>query len=103
MNITVPICRTIKVMAFRGDRSRPFATAFQTKLDDEKNGIGPGPTIRECLLFVGHTGVSTDGGTTIYGFNPDDTGVPVWQLLNRLKNGDRFPGVVRDEIGRAHV
>jgi hypothetical protein len=97
VSIKVPICQTIKVLAFRGDRSRSFAAAFQSKLDDEKNRTGPGPTIQECLLFAGHAGVSTDGGTTIYCFNPDGTGVPLWQLLNRLKNGDRFPGLVRDD------
>src|SRR5207249_3214133 len=42
-------------------------------------------------------GVSTDGGSTIYGFNPDGGGVPVWQLMDGLKNGDAFPGVVRDD------
>ena len=92
-----PICQTIRIVAFRGDRTRPFATAFQTKLDDEKSGVGPGPTIQECLLYAGHTGVSTDDETTIHAFNPEGTGVPMWQLLNRLKNGERFPGVVRDD------
>jgi hypothetical protein len=93
----VPTCRTITVCAFRGDRSRTFATAFRKALDDEKNRRGPGPTALACLLFGGHVGVSTDGGTTIWGFNPDGGSVPVWQLLDRLKNGDAFPGVVRDD------
>jgi hypothetical protein len=107
MSSTVPLCRTITVFAFRGDRSRTFATAFVKALDDEKNRRGPGPTILECLLLAGHTGVSTDGGTTIYGFNPAGGSVPVWQLLDRMKNGDAFPGVVRDDsavfnAARAH-
>ncbi len=34
---------------------------------------------------------------TIYGFNPDGGRVPVWQLMDRLKNGEAFPGVVRDD------
>jgi hypothetical protein len=92
-----PTCQTIRIVAFRGDRTRPFSVAFQTKLDDEKNGVGPGPTTEECLLYAGHTGVSTDQETTIHAFNPDGTGVPMWQILNRLKNGERFPGVVRDD------
>jgi hypothetical protein len=91
-----PICRTISIVAFRGDRSRSFGTAFQTKLDNEKRGRH-GPTTLECLLFAGHTGVSTNDGTTIYGFNPDGTGVPMWQLLVRLKSGESFPGLVLDD------
>jgi hypothetical protein len=98
VSVKVPPCQTVKVFAFRGDRSRSFAMAFQSKLDDEKNRAGPGPTMEECQLFAGHAGVSTDGGRSIYGFNPDSTGVPLWQLLNRLKSGDRFQGVVRDDI-----
>jgi hypothetical protein len=99
MSSPVPACRTIKVLAFRGDRSRAFAAAFLRALDDEKNGRGAGPTLLDCLLFAGHTGVSTDGGTTIHGFNPDGGRIPVWQLMDRLKNGEAFPGVVRDDAG----
>ena len=99
MSSTVPACRTINVVAFRGDRSRAFAAAVLGALDDEKNGRGPGASVLDCLLFAGHTGVSLDGGTTIYGFNPDGGGNPVWHLLNGLKNGDGFPGVVRGDTG----
>src|SRR6267142_2216657 len=97
MTILVPRCQTVRIAAFRGDRSRSFGASFQSKLDDEKTGRGPGPTTQDCLLDVGHAGVSIDGGTTLFGFNPDGSGLPVWQLLNRLKNGDRFHGVVRDD------
>jgi hypothetical protein len=97
MSSMVPACRTITVFAFRGDRSRTFAAAFLRALDDAKNHRGPGPTALECQLFAGHTGVSTDGGTTVYALNPDGGSVPAWQLLDRLKNGDAFPGVVRDD------
>jgi hypothetical protein len=96
MSSPAPPCRTINVVAFRGDRSRAFAAPFLRALDDEKNGRGAGPTLHDCLLFAGHTGVSTDGGTTIYGFNPDARHVPIWQLMDRLKNGDALPGIVRD-------
>jgi hypothetical protein len=98
MSRTAPPCRTITVCAFRGDRSRTFAAAFLKALDDEKNRRGPGPTASECLLFAGHTGVSTDGGTTICGFNPEGGSLPVWQVMDNLKNGDAFPGVVRDDM-----
>ncbi len=97
MSSTVPPCRTITILTFRGDRSRTFAAAFLKALDDAKNRRGPGPTAVECLLFAGHTGVSTDGGATIYGFNPDGGVLPVWQWMNRLKNGDAFPGIVRED------
>jgi hypothetical protein len=94
-----PPCRTITVFAFRGDRSRAFAVVFLKALDDEKHRRGPGPTAVECLLFAGHVGVSMDGGTTIYGFNPDGGTLPVWQWMDCLKNGDAFPGIVRDDTG----
>jgi hypothetical protein len=97
MTSALPVCRTIKVTTFRGDRSRRFVSGFLKALDDEKNGWGAGPTILDCLLIAGHVGVSTDGGTTIFGFNPDSGRVPVWQWMDRLKNGDAFPGVVRDD------
>jgi hypothetical protein len=97
MNSTVPPCRTITVFAFRGDRSRNFAAAFQRALRAERNGIGPGPTSVDWVLFAGHTGVSTDGGATIFGFNPDRSGLPAWQLMDKLKNGDAFPGVVSND------
>ncbi|MBI2824064.1 MAG: hypothetical protein HYX69_05145 [Planctomycetia bacterium] len=93
----MPNCRTVAVFAFRGDRSAAFGAAFKRALDDEKRGLRPGPTIHQCLLFAGHTGVSTNGGTTIFGFNPDGTGIAVWRLMDGLKNGDAFPGVVRDD------
>jgi hypothetical protein len=97
MSSPTPACRTITVLAFRGDRSRVYAAAFLKALDDEKHGRGPGPTPLECLLFAGHTGVSTDLGTTIYGFNPDGGRMPVWQVMDHLKLGDAFPGVVTDD------
>ena len=95
----VPVCRTITVFAFRGDRSRTFAAVFLRKLQDQKQGRGSGPTSQECLIFTGHTGISTDGGTTIYGFNPDGGGTAIWQLMDGLKNGAAFPGIVRDDTG----
>jgi hypothetical protein len=94
---TVPPCQTITVSAFRGNRSRAFASAFLSALADEKNGVGAGPTSLDCLLLAGHTGVSTDRGATVYGFNPDRGSNPVWELMDGLKKGERFPGVVRDD------
>ncbi|HEV3003274.1 MAG TPA: hypothetical protein VGX78_02390, partial [Pirellulales bacterium] len=98
MSSVIPVCRTIEVFAFRGDRTRGFAAAFQKKLQDGKNGLGAGPTMLECLLHAGHAGVSVDGRNTIYGFNPDAGALAVWQLLERLKQGEGFQGVVRDDL-----
>ena len=97
MSSPVPVCRTITVVAFRGDRSRTFVSAFLRALDDEKNGRGAGPTVLDCLLLAGHSGVSTDTGTTIYGFNPETGSMPVWQWRDRLRSGEAFPGAVRDD------
>jgi hypothetical protein len=97
MNPTTPPCRTVTVVAFRGSRSPSFAATIRRALDAEKNGVGPGPTILDCMLYLGHAGVSTDGGKTIYGFKPDCTGIAVWQLIDRLKNGDALPADVQDD------
>jgi hypothetical protein len=97
MSNPVPICRTITIFVFRGDHSLRYSAAFRSALDDEKNHSGPRPTKEMCLLYVGHTGVSTDGGTTIYGFNPNSAAVPVWQTMYGLRNGEAFPAVVTDD------
>jgi hypothetical protein len=46
---------------------------------------------------VGHTGVSTDWDKAIYGFSPDFGQLPISQGMQRLRNGDAFPGVVVDD------
>lgn len=97
MSSAVPPCRTITVVGFPGCRVRGFVASFRHALDDEKAGRGSGPTKDDCLLFAGHAGVSTDGSARIYAFNPNGAGVPVWQLLDRLKNADALPGIVRDD------
>src|SRR5258708_2029444 len=94
-----PPCRTIKVFAFRGNRSRRFASAFLRPLVDPRNGLRGGPTRIEALLFTGHTGVSIDDGTTIYAFNPNGGNMPLWELMDKLKQSQAFPGVVLDDTG----
>jgi hypothetical protein len=49
--------------------------------------------------LAGHAGVSTDTGLTISGFNPDAGGLPSWQVMQGLQNGDAFPGIVTDDTG----
>ncbi len=95
----VPPCRPVTVLAFLGDRSRPFVARVLAALVDGMNGRGPGPSPLECLLLAGHTGVSTDAGTTIAGFNPGASGLSAWQILLGLRNGDAFPGIVTDDTG----
>jgi hypothetical protein len=93
----IPRCQAIKVYAFRGDSSPAYHLYFKRKLDDERHGRGPGPLSVECLLSFGHVSLSFNGGITKYGFHPDGTGLPTWQLVNDLKVGKAFPGVVRDD------
>ena len=94
MSTGVPRCRTVTVHAFQGDRAT-LARRVRRALHDEMNGIGPGPSLQECLLFAGHTGVSTEADVAIiYGFNPDFASLRIWQGMQRLRNGDAFPGVV---------
>src|SRR5271163_1737594 len=96
MSTAVLRCRTVTVHAFRGDRSG-FGQRVWKELDDEMNGRGSGPSVLDCLLYSGHTGVSTDSDKTIYGFSPDLRTLPIWQGMQRLRNGDAFPGVVVDD------
>jgi hypothetical protein len=98
MSGSVPRCRTIHVSAFRGNRSQAFMQRFLRDLDDERKGAGPGPSRESCLLYAGHTGVSTDEDTAIWGFNPDrPRGLSVWQMINDLKKGVAFQGTVVDD------
>src|SRR5580704_12456255 len=96
MSTGVPRCRTVTVHTFRGDRAA-LGRRVRKALDDEKNGLAPGPSSLECLLYAGHTGVSTDSNKAIYGFNPDLGKLPIWQGMQRLRNGDAFPGIVVDD------
>lgn len=95
----VPPCRPVTVLAFAGDRSGPFVARVFTALKDGRSGRGPGPSPLECLLLAGHAGVSTDVGATISGFNPDAGGLPAWQVVYGLRNGDAFPAIVTDDTG----
>src|SRR5260370_13930755 len=92
-------CRPVTVLAFAGDRSRPFVARVFAALRDGRSGRGPGPSPLECLLLAGHAGVSTDAGATICGLNPDAGGLPAWQVVYGLRNGDAFPGIVTDATG----
>ena len=103
MTNTVPPCQTITLFAFHGNRSRHFTATFLSALRSEKFGLGPGPTSLDCLLFSGHAGVSTDGGATIYGFNPDGASHPVWHLMERLRNGEAFPALITDDAAVFHA
>ena len=95
----VPPCCPVTVVAFAGDRSGRLAGRVFAALRDGRSGRGPGPSSLECLLLAGHAGVSVDAGATIFGFNPDPGGLPVWQVLYGLRNGDAFPGIVTDDTG----
>jgi hypothetical protein len=93
----VPPCRPVTVLAFAGDRSRLFVARVLGALLDGMNGRGPGPSPLECLFLAGHAGVSTDAGATISGFHPDAGGLPAWQVVLGLRNGEAFPGIVTDD------
>src|SRR5262245_2337026 len=97
MNQNLPPCRTIEIIAFRGDRSRNFTAAVRSALNDQKKGHGVGPSRLECLLFIGHAGVSIDGGQTYFGFGPEVGRTPAWKLMRELGNGAAFPGRVNDD------
>jgi len=92
-------CRPVTVLAFVGDRSRPFVARVLAALVDGMNGSGPGPSPLECVFLAGHAGVSTDAGQTISGFNPNAGGLPAWQVMQGLQSGEGFPGIVTDDTG----
>jgi hypothetical protein len=97
MSTTAPDCRTIRVVVFRGDRSGRFAKAFKQAVDDERRGLGPGPSTLDCLLHAGHAGISLESSPAIFGFNPDAPGVQPSDLMDRLSNGESFAGIVLDD------
>lgn len=90
-------CRRVTVLAFAGDRSRPFVARVLAAIVNGMNGHGPGPSHLECMFLAGHAGVSTDAGLSIWGFNPGAGGLPSWQVLQGLQSGEAFPGLVTDD------
>jgi hypothetical protein len=93
----LPPCRIVTIHAFRGDRTKGFRQRLFRALDEGRTGRGTGPPEIDCLLFAGHAGVSTPGDVVIWGFNPNRGTDPIWQLLNRLRTGGAYPGIVRDD------
>jgi hypothetical protein len=92
----VPMCRVVTVHLFRGSRGR-FGQRIRRALDDQRHG-GPGPSALDCLLYSGHTGVSVDSEPrTIWGFNPRMGATPLWQVMQDLRNGLAYPGIVTDD------
>lgn len=91
-----PPCRTVSIYAFRGDRGE-LGKSIRAALAQAENGNGDGPSAVECLLYAGHAGISIDSGIAIFGFNPEFGDLPLWQGMQRLRNGDAFPGDVRDD------
>lgn len=96
MSTAAPQCRTVRVHAFRGDPSG-FGRRVRKALEDARRGKGPGPTLLDCSLYAGHTGISTDSDRTIFAFNPDPGLLPLWQVMQKLRNGDAFPGIVTND------
>jgi hypothetical protein len=92
-----PIDRIVRIHTFRGDRTRTFGHDLFRSLDDERHGRGAGPSETEFLLFVGHTGISVGADTTVYGFNLDRGTDPTWRVMQRLRSGVAYPGIVRDD------
>lgn len=97
MSGSPPRCRTVTVFAFSGDRTPAFGTKLFTSLKDARRGAGSGPAILDCLLFLGHAGVSLDGGATIWSFNPDSAGLAAWQAMDALRKGEALRGTVCDD------
>ena len=95
----VPPCRPVTLLAFAGDRTGPFVARVFAAIREGRSGRGAGPSQHECLLLAGHAGLSTDRGGTIWGFNPDGGGFPAWRVVQGLRNGDAFPGIVTDDMG----
>lgn len=49
------------------------------------------------LLHTGHVGLPIDRGATIYGFSPHAPSEDPRRVIDRLKRGDTFPGIIRDD------
>ena len=91
-----PLCRVVTVHTFRGSRGT-FGQQVRRALAAAISGTGPEPTSIDCLLYAGHTGVSTDEDRAIYGFNPNFGTLTISQGMQRLRNGNAFVGVVSDD------
>ena len=52
-----------------------------------------GPKDRHC----NDNGFAVGGPAVTYGFKPDASGIPLWELMEILKSGDSFPGIVTDD------
>jgi hypothetical protein len=92
-----PHCQIVAVHTFRGDRIPAFRSRLFRMFNDERTRSGPGPSITDCLLFAGHSGISTDPHRVIYGFNPDGGTASISQVMRLLRSGDAYPGIVRDD------
>jgi hypothetical protein len=94
-------CRIVTVFTFQGDRSRAFTDAFNRAMDDDRKHGRGGPSLERYLLYAGHTGVSIDGRTTIYGFHPDPpSSRRISEVMDDLAAGLAFPGIVRNDTLR---
>lgn len=93
MSNAVPACRTKRGDTLKGDRSPASRARFDALLAAGQSG-GVGPTREQCLLSAGHTGISVDGGDTIFGSDPETGSMPVFQVIADLKDGKAFPGLV---------
>ena len=91
-------CRPVTVLAFVGDRSRPFVARVLAALVDGMNGNGAGPSPLECVFLAGHAGVSTDAGQSISRFNPNAGSLPAFGMDHaRFAEREAFPGIVTDD------
>jgi hypothetical protein len=97
MGSPIPPCRTVRVVLFRGDRSKAAARSLELAFGAEKNGVGPGPSELDRIRVAGHAGASIDLGMTVYGFYPDGAGLAGWQIFDQLKSGQALPGIARDD------
>jgi hypothetical protein len=90
-------CRRIFLHAFRRDMTAAFLDDFQRKLQQSEDGTGTGPTFTECLMWSGHVGISFEGQSPIWGFNPDPGNEPIHVVLDKLKGRKSYPGHVTDD------
>jgi len=94
---TAPKCRTVTVHLFRGNRGA-LGRRIRKALDDQRHGREVELSRVDCLLYAGHTGVSVDPApSVIWGFNPDIGQTPLWQVMQHLRTGGAYPGIVTDD------
>jgi hypothetical protein len=90
--LPAPNVGTVELIAYSGVRhieGRPEKQWTEAEVA-EVESFGE----QDPLIKAGHVGISFDGGKTVYGMTPETNGMPLAEVIARLKRNELFPGNV---------